>query len=125
MLGLAFANGTVRAAGLQRVVDETTARQISTVTLLGLLGGYVWVLNRSRPLCDTGTALAVGAVWTLLTLGFEFGFGHFVSGTPWPQLFADYDITQGRIWVLVPIATLVAPAVVHAIQGTARTGREP
>jgi apolipoprotein N-acyltransferase len=121
MLGLAFANGTVRVAGLQRVVDETTARQISTATLLALLAGYVWVLHRRRTLPDARTALAVGGAWTLLTLGFEFGFGHYVSGTPWPQLLADYDITRGRIWVLVPIATLIAPAVVRAAQSSRST----
>jgi hypothetical protein len=60
MLALAFANGTARALGYQPVVGETTARQIATVTLLGLLGGYVWVLHRRAPLPDTGTAAAVG-----------------------------------------------------------------
>jgi hypothetical protein len=120
LLALAFANGTARAAGYQPVVGETAARQIATVTLLGLLGGYVWVLHRRAPLPDTGTAAAVGGVWALLTLGFEFGFGHYVLGTPWAELLADYDLSRGRIWVLIPIATAAAPALVRALQ-TRRT----
>jgi hypothetical protein len=118
MLALAFANGTARAVGYQPL-GETAARQIATGTLLGLLGGYVWVVHRRAPLPDTATATAVGGVWALLTLGFEFGFGHYVMGTSWAELLADYDVSRGRIWVLVPIATAAAPALVRAAQ----TGR--
>jgi hypothetical protein len=121
VLALAFANGTARAAGYQRVVGETAARQIATAVLLALIAGYVWQVHRRAPLPDGGTALAVGGVWALLTLGFEFGFGHYVLHTPWEELLADYDVARGRFWVLVPIATLVMPAVVRALQ--ARTGR--
>ena len=121
MLALAFANGTARAAGYQPVVGETAARQIATASLLALLGGYVWVLHRRAPLPDTGTALAVGGAWTLLTLGFEFGFGHYVQHMPWEQVLADYDLTRGRVWVLVPVATLAAPALVRALQDRERT----
>ena len=116
MLALAFANGTARAVGYQPVVGETAARQIATGTLLGLLGGYVWVVHRRAPLPDTATATAVGGVWALLTLGFEFGFGHYVVGTSWADLLADYDVSRGRIWVLIPIATAAAPALVRAAQ---------
>jgi apolipoprotein N-acyltransferase len=116
MLALAFANGTARAVGYQPLVGETAARQIATVTLLGLLGGYVWVLHRRAPLPDTGTAAAVGGTWAVLTLGFEFGFGHYVLGTSWAELLADYDLGRGRIWVLVPIATAISPALVRALQ---------
>jgi hypothetical protein len=119
MLALAFANGTARAVGYQPLVGETAARQIATGTLLGLLGGYVWVVHRRAPLPDSATATAVGGVWALL---FEFGFGHFVMGTSWAELLADYNVGRGRIWVLVPIATAAAPALVRAAQ-THRTER--
>jgi len=48
-------------------------------------------------------------VWLLLTLAFEFGFGHYVFGKPWSVLLADYRLDQGRIWTLVPVITLLAP----------------
>jgi apolipoprotein N-acyltransferase len=82
----------------------------------------VWVVHRRAPLPDTATATAVGGVWALLTLGFEFGFGHYVVGTSWADLLADYDVSRGRIWVLIPIATAAAPALVRAAQ-TRRTER--
>lgn len=116
MLALAFANGTARVVGYQPVVGETAARQIATASLIALLGGYVWLLHRRAPLPDRATAFAVGGAWTLLTLGFEFGFGHYVQHMPWEALLADYDVTRGRVWVLVPVATLVMPALVRALQ---------
>jgi hypothetical protein len=116
MLALAFANGTARVAEYQPFVGETAARQIATGALIALLSGYVWLLHRRVPLPDAHTAYAVGGLRAILTLGFEFGFGHYVVGTPWTELLADYDLSRGRIWVLVPIATVLAPAVVHAVQ---------
>jgi hypothetical protein len=116
VLVLAFVNGTVRIVGYQPIVGETAARQIATGTLVALIGGYVWLVQRRAPLPDTGTAAAVGGVWALWTLGFEFGFGHDVLGTPWAELLADYDLSRGRIWVLVPLTTAVAPPLVRAMQ---------
>jgi len=40
-----------------------------------------------------------------LTVAFEFLAGHYVFGTPWHQLVADYNIFRGRIWVLVLITS--------------------
>ena len=116
MLALAFANGTVRVAGYQPLVGEPAARQIATGALIALLGGYAWLLHRRVPLPDAPTAYGVGGLWAVLTLGFEFGFGHYVVGTAWSELLADYDLSRGRTWMLVPIATLLTPAAVHAVQ---------
>ncbi|MFR9803935.1 hypothetical protein ACL02T_16780 [Pseudonocardia sp. RS010] len=116
LAALAFANGTLRAMVYQDLVGETAARQIATGVLLVVIGIYVTVLHHRRPLPDTPTALAVGAAWAAMTLAFEFGVGHYVLGTPWQTLLADYDLTQGRLWVLVPIATLLAPALVRSQQ---------
>ncbi|MBP2368144.1 hypothetical protein [Pseudonocardia parietis] len=111
---LAFVNGTVRVVVYQDLVGETAARQIATNLLIIMIGVYTVVLHRRCPLPDTRAALAVGMAWTALTLAFEFGVGHYVFGTAWAALLADYDLVQGRLWILVPIATLLAPALVRA-----------
>ncbi len=51
----------------------------------------------------------IGALWVALTPAFEFLAGHYVFGTPWHQLLADYNVLRGRIGVLVFITTTVAP----------------
>ncbi|GAA4715008.1 hypothetical protein GCM10023215_67720 [Pseudonocardia yuanmonensis] len=116
LAALAFANGTLRVVAYQDLVGEIVARQIATNLLIIMIAAYTVALHRRRPLPDTRAALAVGATWTAMTLAFEFGVGHYVFGNPWTTLLADYDLTQGRIWILVPIATLLAPALVRAQQ---------
>jgi hypothetical protein len=107
---LAVANGTLRELLLVPVLGSEAARQVSTLTLMLLLGVYVWWLCRRWPLPTSVSALTVGAIWVLLTIGFEFGLGHYVEGKSWASLLADYDVSAGRIWLLVPLWTLVLPA---------------
>jgi hypothetical protein len=54
-------------------------------------------------------ALKIGLLWLVLTLGFEFLFGHYVFGNSWDMLLEDYNLSRGRIWILVPVLVLVAP----------------
>lgn len=118
-LGLAAigtANGTLRSLGYEDRFGDLAAHQLATQLLIAALLGYTWLLHRWRPLPSSRTAIGIGGVWALLTLAFEFGVGHYVLGRPWSVLLADYDLTAGRIWVLVPITTVIAPIVVRALQ---------
>ena len=54
-------------------------------------------------------ALSAGALWLAMTLAFEFLAGHFLFGKPWPVLVADYNLLRGRVWIFVPLVTLLAP----------------
>lgn len=60
----------------------------------------------------TGEALAIGLLWVVLTLLFEFGVFRFALGLPWERLLADYDLAEGRLWPLVLVTELVVPYVV-------------
>jgi hypothetical protein len=39
-----------------------------------------------------------------------------VEGLSWTTMLADYDLTAGRIWLLVPLWTLVLPTAVRLAQ---------
>jgi hypothetical protein len=116
MLALAMLNGTLRAAVTQPLLGETAARALATLILLAALTGYTWWLHRRWPIPTARQAGAIGLTWVAMTLTFEFGWGGLVEGLSWPTMLADYDLTAGRIWVLVPIWTATAPAVVRRIQ---------
>jgi hypothetical protein len=119
---LALANGTLRVLVIQPRLGETAARALATAILLAALTALVWWLHRRRPIPTARQAWAIGAAWVAMTLAFEFGWGGLVAGLPWSTMLADYDLTAGRIWVLVPIWTLVAPAVVRRAQRRAPAG---
>ncbi len=56
-----------------------------------------------QPDASARQALSIGAIWLILTILFEFLFGHFVMSNSWSKLFADYNLLQGRVWVLILI----------------------
>jgi apolipoprotein N-acyltransferase len=45
----------------------------------------------------------------LATIAFEFGFGHFVAGHSWSKLLADYNVFNGRLWLLVLVWITIMP----------------
>jgi hypothetical protein len=48
------------------------------------------------------------AVWLVLTVAFEFGFGR-ARGCSWELLLHDYNLFAGRLWLLVLLMVLCAP----------------
>ena len=120
MVLAALLNGTLRALVTQPLLGETEARALATVLLLAVLAAYQWWLSGRFPLPSRRAALQVGAAWTAMTLAFEVGFGRLVEQLSWAQVLADYDVTRGRIWVLVPVWLLVGPATVRALRSRGR-----
>lgn len=57
----------------------------------------------------------IGVTWIVLTLAFEFLAGHYLFGTSWEKLLADYNVFRGRIWPLVPLTTLAAPLLIYGL----------
>ena len=113
---LGIGNGVFRETVIADRVDELTANQISGATLVALLAFYVWVVERRWPIPSTRAALEIGAMWGVLTVFFEFGFGHWVDRKSWAELLENYDVTAGRLWVFVLAWLVVAPAVVRALR---------
>ena len=48
-------------------------------------------------------------VWLFSAVGFEFGFGPFVDGLSWSRLLSDYDLSRGRLVVLIWAAVGASP----------------
>lgn len=116
MVVLAVLNGALRGLVTQPLLGETRARQLATIALLLALVLYQWQLGKRLPIPTARLAWALGAAWTVMTLAFEFGFGRFVEHLSWSTMLADYDLTRGRIWILVPVTLLVLPWTVRAVQ---------
>ena len=117
LMVLAIANGTLRVKLILPVTGLTAGLAISTVMLCGLILLTTWLSIRWMGPASAQQAWTIGALWLCMTLGFEFGAGHFLFRKPWSELLLDYDITQGRIWVLVPIVTVLAPWLMAKARG--------
>jgi hypothetical protein len=106
---LGVANGVSRETLYADAVGDEAAHVISTGTLLALLTGYVWLLQGRWPLETQRDALSVGGAWAVMTVVFEFAFGHWVDGDSWSALLENYDVRAGKVWSLVPTAMAVGP----------------
>jgi hypothetical protein len=116
ILVLASLNGALRDLIVAPRIGDTVARAISTVILCGVVLLVSWISIRWIGPQSPRQALAVGLFWLVLTLTFEIGSQR-LSGKPWSTVLADYDVLQGRIWVLVPMVTFLAPLWVGRVRG--------
>jgi hypothetical protein len=117
LLAAMFGNGTLRVLVLQPGLGEELARRWASLTGVCVVAVLSAVFVRACPDATPRQLLRVGATWLVLTLAFEFLFGHFVSGMSRAALLADYDIRRGRLWVLVLVATLLAPWLLGTLSG--------
>ena len=107
---LAVLNGLIRDTTYGRSMSYDLSHAISVVPLLIAILVWAAVLAGRWPLPNAAAALRVGLAWMALTLVFEFGLGS-LQGLSWEAMLAEYDITSGKLWPLVPLATFAAPAL--------------
>lgn len=122
MLLVSVANGIVRDFTYGKLVDELTAHQLSTVSSVFLLGVVIRGFVRLYPPSSEQQALLIGLPWLALTLAFEFLFFHYVGGHSWAALLANYNISQGRVWVVVLAWIAIAPYVFYRLGRVSRSG---
>jgi hypothetical protein len=106
-------NGTLRELTYKKFVGDLPAHQISTATGIILFGIVFYFIFNKWKIESLKNAIWIGVIWLVLTILFEFGFGHYVMGNSWEKLFHDYNLTEGRVWSLFLIWALIAPAVFY------------
>ena len=113
---LAILNAAVRQKGYGKYITELSAHQVSTFIFVILIGVYTYLITGVFALQSSRQALIVGGIWLIMTITFEFIFGHYIMGHSWSKLFHDYNLIQGRVWVFVLIWTFLAPYTIYRIR---------
>lgn len=117
LLIVAIVNGGLREAVLVPRLGTGPAHVVSTLLLSLFVIFLARVFLRWMAPPRAADAFLIGVFWAALTVAFEFLAGHYVFGTAWAVLLADYNVLQGRIWVLVLVATLLAPLLAFRLSG--------
>lgn len=112
MILLAFGNATLRELVFVRHFSEFRAHQYSTITLIVLCALYIWLVLPFLSLQSGRQALLVGFVWVLLTIVFEFSLGR-LTGKSWAFLLRDYNLMEGRLWLLFIASLFVFPVLFY------------
>lgn len=109
-------NGILRKLLYERLTGEYGGHLISTVIgIFAVFAGTYLFLRINDGSHRYLTLLTIGIIWVILTISFEFLFGHFVIKHPWSRLLADYNLFKGRLWSLVVLSILLAPALMGSI----------
>ncbi|HET7551396.1 MAG TPA: hypothetical protein VFK04_08895 [Gemmatimonadaceae bacterium] len=111
ILPLMVANGIFRETALvpslgRRPADVASAAIGIAIILLVTMP----FLRRTRDR-SPGALARVSAIWLVLTVAFEFLFGHYVDGKSWAELAANYAIWRGNLWPIVLASLVLAPFV--------------
>ena len=106
LAAIATVAGIVRELWLVPLIGELRGHQVGTaVVALAFLGAIAAFVARMR--LSPVEGLVIGAAWLLCAIAFEFGFGHYVDGLSWTRLLSDYDLSEGRLllvlWLMVGI----------------------
>lgn len=107
---IAITNGIIRDTIYKPLVGDLTAHQLSTVLAIILFFSLAFsILQNSLTHLSERTTILIGLFWVGLTICFEFGFGHFIDGASWRQLFADYNVFAGRVWGIFLLSVALTP----------------
>jgi hypothetical protein len=108
MMVIETIHGVLRNRFLVPVIGDVGAHQIGV--LIGsalILGIAILMIGWIHPTSERAL-LAIGAMWLLLTLAFEFGLGH-ALGRSWAALLADYDLTRGGLLSIGMVVLALSP----------------
>ena len=111
LLPLMIGNGILREIALVPALGRRPADVVSAAL------GIAIILAVTRPFIRRATdttvqaLLRVSLVWLVLTVAFEFVFGHYVDGKSWAELAANYALWRGNLWPLVLASLVAAPFI--------------
>ncbi len=116
MLFIAIANGAIRQFTFGRVMPELRAHQLSTIIGSVLMGSFIWFIISLFPPISSKQALSIGVIWLCLTVVFEFFMGLLLSSKSLSMVLNDYNLLEGRVWLLFLAWIAVAPWLFYIIQ---------
>jgi len=109
MCVIAILNGIIRNGVYSPIVGEYLGHILSSIILICVFYLVIALYyNNIKGEYENRDPLYIGFLWLIMTIAFEFIFGHYVVGHSWELLFADYNIFQGKIWILVLITPLIS-----------------
>jgi hypothetical protein len=111
-------HGTLRQLFLAPLVGDFPARRIAFFVgmLLIFLIAYFFIRWIDAP--SVKSLFAIGLLWAILTLLFEFSSGFFVLGYSRERMFEDYDVSRGGMMGAGLLFMLFVPYLAARWRGT-------
>ncbi|HEX8268223.1 MAG TPA: hypothetical protein VF596_22685 [Pyrinomonadaceae bacterium] len=111
-------HGTLRQIYLAPLVGDFPARRIAFFVGMLLIFLIACLFIRWIAAENLKSLFAVGFMWAVLTLLFEFGLGFFVLGYSRERMFEDYDVSRGGLMAFGIIFMIFAPYLAAKLRGS-------
>ena len=116
----AIINGLLREKLIAPMVGIETALPISGITLSAVIFVFSLMSVSFIGALQTKSYLFIGLYWVLLTLSFEFLFGHYVAGKSWDEIMQVFNIQKGDLFIVVLFVTAFSPWLSALIRGVGK-----
>lgn len=113
----AIFNGAIREKLLTPFIGPDISLPLSGITLSALVFIITYFAIPFFGNVKSRVYLLIGVFWTLLTLAFEYLFGHYVMGTPWHEIHQVFTILNGNLFIIVLIVTALSPWAAARLRG--------
>lgn len=120
MVALAIINAGIREKILDGWIGGKASLVLSGITLSLFIFGLVWLMIPFLSLRRVPALVGIGLFWALLTLAFEFGFGHFVMKKSFAEIAQVFNIFTGNLMLLVIFVTALSPYLAAVLRGLLR-----
>jgi hypothetical protein len=115
LAAIATVAGVARERWLVPLLGDLRGHQVGTLLVTSAFLAAISMFVAWMKLSPS-EALAIGGAWLLCAVTFEFGFGHYVDGLSWNRLLSDYDLSEGRLLLLLWLAVGAGPFAVACLQ---------
>ncbi len=90
-------HGTIRQVFLAPLIGDFNARRIAVFTAMILIFFIAYFFIRWINTSSVKSLFAIGLMWVILTILFEFALGIFIFGYSRERMFEDYDLSRGGL----------------------------
>lgn len=114
---LAIVNGLIREFLFVPLFGASAALPLSGLSLGVIIFAVAFMAIGFIGASSKKSCYLVGTQWVLMTLAFEFLFGHFVAGKSWQELMQVFNLARGDLFLLVLLTSFLSPHIVARIKG--------
>ena len=114
-------HGTLRQLFLAPLVGDFPARRIAFFVGMALIFLIAYLSIRWIRTENAKQLFAIGLMWAILTLLFEFGLGIFVLNYSRERMLEDYDVSRGGLMGFGILFMFFAPWLASKFRGAKNT----
>ncbi len=113
----AIINGAVRDKLLTPWLGAEISLPFSGITLSALVLVITYGALAIFGKVKARVYIFIGLLWLVLTLAFEYLFGHFVLGKSWYEISQVLNVRNGNLFSIVLLITAASPWLVAKLKG--------